>query len=194
MSGRLYSSHLYFLTDGRYPWWQLPTVRVDIEGSPPALERASTLFRWEDHSMPEGSGQPWLYLRRYPSKGYYVALSELDLLTELREHKIGFLVLTGDDAGFSSLSLLPYFKEHPAFREVQAFVSNGSNQVHIFRVDADRLGIIQPPARVSRATADALQQELGAEEAGRLLAGLSPEGYQLTGSSGTGRVDAGARE
>ncbi|MDZ4278677.1 MAG: glycosyltransferase family 39 protein, partial [Dehalococcoidia bacterium] len=43
MSGRLYYSQLYTLTDGRYPWWQLPTVRVDFEGA--RLRRGPELVR-----------------------------------------------------------------------------------------------------------------------------------------------------
>lgn len=190
MSGRLYFSHLYLLTEGRYPWWQLPTVRVEVGGDPTELARASTMFRWEDHRLPEGPGEPWLYLRRYPAKGYYIALSERDLLAELKEHGIQYLVLTGDDAGFSSLSLLPYFESHPAFRKVQSFATNASNQVHIFRVNADRLGSTAPPARVSRATAEALRDRLGGEQAEALLEGLSPSGYVLTGSHGTGAAEA----
>ena len=190
MSGRLYYSHLYTLTEGRYPWWQLPTVRVDFQGSPPAPVRATTLFRWEDHLMPTGTAEPWVYLRRYPYKGYYVALSEQDLLASLDKHDIGYLVLTGDDAGFSSLSLLPYFEEHPGFQKVTAFVGNDANQVHIFRVLPSRLEPTAPPARVSQATADALQNQLGTQPAEALLSGLSPGGYLITDEYGVGSLSA----
>ena len=142
------------------------------------------MFRWEDHLMPGGPGDPWLYLRRYPDKGYYVALSERDLLAGLKEHDIAYLVLTGDDAGFSSLSLLPYFEEHPVFRRVAAFVYDATNQVHIFRVESSRLRPVAPPARVSEATAEALRAQLGVTEAKTLLDGLSPQGYVLTSSYG----------
>ena len=184
MSGRLYYSQLYVLTEGRYPWWQLPTVRVEFNDSPPALVRVTTMFRWEDYMMAEGPGEPWLYLRRYPIKGYYVALSERDLLADLREHEIGYLVVTGDDAGFSSLSLLPYFEEHPAFRKVTSFVEDARNQVHIFQVLASNLEATFPPARVSGETADALQAQLGEAGARSILSGLSPGGYLLTDSYG----------
>lgn len=189
MSGRLYYSHLYVLTDGRYPWWQLPTIRVAFEGDPPSPARASTLFRWEDHRMPEGPGEPWLYLRRYPFKGYYVALSERDLLADVEERGIGYLVLTGDDAGFSSLSLLPYFEEHPAFRRVASFVHDDANQAHVFQVSPSLLEPIAAPARVSEGTAEALRARFGASEAEALLEGLSPGGYVLTGEWGTGAAD-----
>jgi hypothetical protein len=186
MSGRLYYSQLYALTGARNPWWQLPTVRVDLDGTPPALERASTLFRWEDNELPSGEGAPWLYLRRYPEKGYYIALSERDLIASLREHRIGYLVLTGDDAGFSSLSLLPYFQDHPAFREIESFVGDDANQVHVFEVTPAALELTSPPLRVSRETADALERRLGAKAAHDFLVSLSPGGYLVTPSKPEG--------
>ncbi len=183
MSGRLYSTHLYSLTGAQYPWWQLPTVRVDIEdGAPglneaPSLTRAGTLFRWEDHSMPSGEAEPWLYLRRHPIDGYYVALSEQDLMAGLREREIEYVVLTGEDDGFSSLSLLPYFQTHPYFKSVTSFVADDTNQVHIFQVVGSFDEPTDAPALVNGATVDALEDTLGAERAQELLVGLSPGGY-----------------
>ena len=184
MSGRLYYSQLYVLTEGRYPWWQLPTVRVEFDDHPPAPARATTMFRWEDHLMAEGPGTPWLYLRRYPVKGYYVALSQRDLLANMKEQNIGYLLVTGDDAGFSSLSLLPFYEDHPAFRKVTSFVSDARNQVHVFQVLGSRLEPVSQPALVSRETAEALRAQLGDADAQALLTGLSPEGYVLTDSYG----------
>ncbi|MCI0889682.1 MAG: glycosyltransferase family 39 protein [Chloroflexi bacterium] len=177
MSGRLYSTHLYSLTGAQYPMWQLPTVRVDIGNGTPGLTRAGTLFRWEDHSMPSGQAEPWLYLRRHPVNGYYVALSEQDLMAGLREHEIEYLVLTGDDAGFSSLSLLPYFETHPYFKNVTSFVADETNQTHIFQVVGTFDEPTAAPALVNDATVAALEEKLGAERAQALLRGLSPGGY-----------------
>ncbi|MEX0786372.1 MAG: glycosyltransferase family 39 protein, partial [Dehalococcoidia bacterium] len=177
MSGRLYSTHMYSLTDGRFPWWQLPTVRVDFEGQPTSAVRASTLFRWEDHQMPDGPAEPWLYLRRYPVKGYYIGLSEQDLVHDLKEHEIGYVVLTGNDAGFSSLSLLSYFEDHPYFAKVKSFVVDDQNQVHIFRVLPALDAPISAPAVVDVSTTAALREELGQRRAHELLDGLSPGGY-----------------
>lgn len=184
MSGRLYYSHLYTLTSGRYPWWQLPTVRVEFAGDPPTLQVASTLFRWGDHRIDEETGGPWLYLRRYPVKGYYLALSEGELLDQLRRHRIGYLLLTGDDAGFSSLSLLPYFRSHPAFEEVVRVVADGDDQAHLFRIDPSRLQPLTPPARVSNATVASLRERFGPRETEVLLSGLSPKGYVTTAEYG----------
>ena len=175
MSGRLYSTHLYAMTGAAYPLWQLPTVRVDVEDD--GLSRANTLSRWENHIMPSGIAEPWLYLRRYPAKGYYVALSERDLIAGLSEHNIEYLILTGDDAGFSSLSLLPYFENHPYFTPVQSFVADETNQAHIFQVVGSFNEPTNPPALVNGTTVEALEDRLGSERAKELLEGLSPGGY-----------------
>ena len=177
MSGRLYSTHLYSLTGAQYPMWQLPTVRVEIGNGTPGLTRAGTLFRWEDHVLPSGQAEPWLYLRRHPINGYYVALSEQDLIAGLREHEIEYLVLTGDDDGFSSLSLLPYFENHPYFQNVASFVADDINQTHIFRVVGTFDRPTDAPTLVNDATVAALEDKLGAERAQALLVGLSPGGY-----------------
>ena len=177
MSGRLYSTHLYAMTGAAYPLWQLPTLRVDIDESALGLSRAGTLSRWEDHLLPSGVAEPWLYLRRYPRQGYYVALSERDLMAGLSEHEIGYLILTGDDAGLSSLSLLPYFENHPYFTKVRSFIADDTNQVHIFQVAGSFDEPTNPPALVNGTTVEALEDKLGPERARELLRGLSPGGY-----------------
>jgi 4-amino-4-deoxy-L-arabinose transferase-like glycosyltransferase len=181
MSSRLYYSHVYTLANGSFPVWQLPTVRVAFEGNDHEPARASTLFRWEDHRMPAGTPEPWLYLQRYPLKGYYVGLSERDLLSDIATHQIEYLVITGDDAGFSSLSLLAYFENHPAFTSVASFVANDTNQAHIFHVSDSMLVPIAQPAQVSESTARALKAAYGASEAEAILSGLSSEGYVISG-------------
>jgi 4-amino-4-deoxy-L-arabinose transferase-like glycosyltransferase len=184
MSSRLYYSHLYALTGAEYPWWQLPTVRVDFGGEPVAPVRASTLFRWEDHQMPAGQADPWLFLRRYPVKHYYVALSERDLIASIAENEVEYVILTGDDAGFSSLSLLAYFDGHPSFRRVATFAPDERNQAHIFQVDHDRLVVTGRPALVSEPTVQALRRRLGSDQAEAMLEALSPAGYTITPSYG----------
>ena len=194
MSGRLYSTHLYTLTDGRYPWRQLPTVRVDFEGSPLSAVRASTLFRREDHQIPQGAAEPWLYVRREAERGYYVALSEIDLMTELAENRIRYLILTGDDDGFSSLSLLPYFEKHPYFQKATSFAYDARNQVHIFEVLPGFEEPVAPPALVNGATDEALRAKLGDEKAQELLDGLSPGGYAISAAYAAVRPPAAAAE
>jgi 4-amino-4-deoxy-L-arabinose transferase-like glycosyltransferase len=157
MSSRLYYSQLYVLDGARHPIYQLPTVRVEPRpGESPYLKRVATMFRWEDHRL--GEPQPderWLYVRRYPLKGYFVALSERDLLRDLRERKIDYLVLTGQDAAYSSLTYLDYFRENPAFTLVHKDEREGANAVYVFRVDRSRLAPLPYRAAVSPGTLNA---------------------------------------
>ena len=105
--------------------------------------------------------------------------------------KIGSQNDGDDDAGISSLALLPYFEDQPAFRKVAAFVSDESNQVHIFEIRLADLDSTAPPARINRETADALTDELGAKPAHDLMVGLSPGGYVITGSYGSEALSLG---
>lgn len=183
MSARLYGTRLYALTNGAYPMYELPAVRVELAGEPPAAVRAASLVPSE--GMATGGAAPWLYLRRDAQRGSYIGLSERDLLAAIAAHEIGYLVLTGDDGTLSSLSLLPYFQDHPAFTPVRSLVADERNQVHVFAVDAGALASTSPPARVSQPTSQALQQAFGAERAHELLIGLSPAGYVVTETFGT---------
>ena len=163
MSSRLYYSHLYVLDEAVHPVYQLPTVRVDVRaGETPLLAPASTLFRWEDDRLDEAASDGnCLYVRRYPTKGYYIALSEDTLLRDLRERAIDFLVLTGEDAGFSSLTYLDYFETNPAFSAVYADVKDERNAVFIYRVDREELTPIAYQAVVSEYTLDSLVAATG---------------------------------
>jgi hypothetical protein len=165
MSSRLYYSQLYVLDGAAHPIDQLPTVRVEPRpGERPFLEPVATMFRWEDHRLqPAVLGEPWLYVRRYPEKGYYVALSERDLLRDLRERETGYLVLTGEDAGYSSFTYLDYFLKNPAFELIHAD-QRPTSGAYVFRVRRDRLGPRPYRAVVSHDTLRALSQETGLPE------------------------------
>jgi hypothetical protein len=142
MSSHLFHSHLYFLTRGRYPIYQLPTVRVRIDlAAARPLERVGTLFRFEDHLLgPPPSEDRWLYMEWVPVHNYWVALSETDLLDDLRERDVQYLVLTGDDRVYSSLVYREYFAEHPAFAlEHSESSPTGAVQLLVFRVDQSKL-------------------------------------------------------
>jgi hypothetical protein len=140
MSSRLYFSHLYVLDQAAHPIYQLPTVRVEPEGGATLrLRPMTTLFRWEDHRLADRDQVDWIYLHRYPGKGYYIGLSEQDLLGDLRERSVGFLMLTGEDAGFSSFAYIDYFLGNPAFELVHVDLRDDRNGVYIFRVHPDRI-------------------------------------------------------
>ena len=142
MSSHLFHSHLYFLTGARYPIYQLPTVEVRINpGASQPLHPVATLFRFEDDRLePPQDEERWLYLEWVPVHGYWVALSEIDLLNDLRERNIQYLVITGDDRVYSSLIYLDYFLRNPAFTQVHSERSpTGSIQLLVFKVDQSKL-------------------------------------------------------
>jgi 4-amino-4-deoxy-L-arabinose transferase-like glycosyltransferase len=160
MSTRLYYSQVYFLTGGRYPIDQLPTVEVRITPDGPSLLAArSTLFRWE--VLPARDRSAWLYLSYYSVKGYYVGLAEEDLLTGLRERGIQYLVVNASDAAFSSLAYLDYFDSNPAFTRVYEHGYTPIDSTVIYRVDLDRLSLTSIPLRVTRAAYSDLVRRVG---------------------------------
>jgi hypothetical protein len=163
MSSRLYYSHLYVLDGAEHPIYQLPTVRVDVHGGEaPLLAPASTLFRWEDDRLDAAADDGnWLYVRRYPAKGYYIALSEDTLLRDIHERGIDVLVLTGEDAGFSSLAYADYFDANPAFSLIHADVRDERNAVSIYRVDRERLAPLAYGASVSEYTLESIAAATG---------------------------------
>jgi 4-amino-4-deoxy-L-arabinose transferase-like glycosyltransferase len=183
MSSRLYFSQLYVLGNGRHPVYQLPTVRVEpVSDGPSFLRPVSTLFRWEDHRLkPAIADEPWLYLRRYPEKGYYVALSERDLLEDLAHRDVSYLVLTGEDAGFSSLSYLDYFLTHPAFQLVYVQEHSSQDAAVVFYVDKAQLGPNPYRAVVDPTTLAGLQAERPEEPRASLERAIDADGITLRG-------------
>jgi len=190
MSSRLYHSHLYVLTEGRYSIRQLPTVRIAIDPSrDQPLRRTSTLFRWENHRLgPDRDYERWLYLRRYPIKHYHIALSEIDLLKDLRRLQVDYLVLSGEDAGFSTFSYLDYFIENPAFTLLHREAADSLNAVYIFRVHRRLLEYQDRPLTISGTTLSALVQRFEGADGGvppeQALRAIAPHGIRVTPDDG----------
>jgi 4-amino-4-deoxy-L-arabinose transferase-like glycosyltransferase len=185
MSSRLYYSHLYFLTGAAYPIHQLPTVEVDLHvsaGTTTPLTRASTLFRWESHVMPaDVQGEPWLYLTRYPQKGYFIGLAENDLLGDLRDRQIDYVVISTLDAGFSSSSFNRYFEDNPAFRLVHVITATPQDEARIYRVDLSQLRPQNKPAQITASAYEYVIHRLaGEEKAAEYLERVNPAGFRLT--------------
>jgi hypothetical protein len=184
-SSRLYFSQLYFLTGGAYPIHQLPTVEVDLHTAPGAAEpltRRSALFRWGDFDLPEESPDDrWLYLTRYPQKGYFVALAEGDLLAHLRERQTEYVVISTVDAGFSSPSFNRYFEGNPAFELVKVISATPEDEARIYRVD---LAQLRPQDRSAQITASAYEYVIhrltSPEQAAEYLERINPAGFRLT--------------
>ncbi|HEY7269107.1 MAG TPA: hypothetical protein VH951_04710, partial [Dehalococcoidia bacterium] len=178
MSTRLYYSHLYFLTGGSYPIHQLPTTLVSLHsGSPSPLRARSTLFRWEP--LPPIERSHWLYLGLFQGKGYYVGLSEEDLIAGIEANDIHYLVFNSSDAVFSSLAYLGYFDANPAFHRIYEREYTAADRTIIYEVDPGALDHVDAPLRVTEpAYAGALPRFTG--DMSRLnaaLDSLNPAGF-----------------
>jgi 4-amino-4-deoxy-L-arabinose transferase-like glycosyltransferase len=184
LSSRLYYSHIHFLTGGQFQIHQLPTVeaRLGLRGEEAQpITRLSTLFRWEDHLLPpDRASGTWIYLTRYPFKGYFIALAEEDLLGAIHSRAIDWVLLASSDAGFSPRALALYFDDNPAFALAYQLEAGPRDEVRIYRVNRELLGPWPIPALVSPAVNDFLVGAIGGEaEAHNYLQRLNPAGFVL---------------
>lgn len=184
VSTRLYYSHVYFETGGAYAVHQLPTVLTTVHpAAAEPLRREAALFRWESHLLrPSPAGDRWLYLTYYEAKGYYIGLTEADLLAMLVERGAGYVVLSHTDAGFSSPSLVAYFGGSPAFERVYERSLGERHGVIIYRVQPERLELRDEPLRLTRAAHARLLARFGGDEAAlaAMLARANAAGYVVT--------------
>ena len=171
MTSRLYSTSIFSLAGGRYPVVQAPTLRVQFDGA--NLRPMSTQFRWEDDQLRRYGRGSWLYLRRYPMKGYLIGLTQDDLLADLRRRDVRYLVVTGEDAGFSSLTYLDYYLSAPGLELVHVESAGPADAAYIFSVDTVRLASRPFPLTLSPLTAAALRGDLG-DQYGEAMRGLAP--------------------
>lgn len=163
LSSRLYFSSLYVGTEGRFSIRQMPTVRVDVDGTRTGLlTPKSNLFRWGDETFrPGGADDRWLYLKQFPVKNYWVGLSQRELLGYIAAHDIDYVVLTGEDAAFSSLSYAGYFSGHPAFKLRYTEAYSPSDQLFVFDVDRSKLDLRPYSTAIAPTSAAALERETG---------------------------------
>ncbi|MEX2245469.1 MAG: glycosyltransferase family 39 protein [Dehalococcoidia bacterium] len=161
LTSRLYFSSLYVDTGGRFEVRQLPTVRVDVDpGGERLLTPASNLFRWGDTDVrPAAPDEPWISLRQFPGKGYWVALSQQELLDYAADHDVDYVVITGEDAAFSSLPDATFLLAHPAFTLLNHEAVSPSDQLFVFAVDSTRLQPIPYPLVMARTDLAALERE-----------------------------------
>ncbi len=178
MSTRLYFSQVYFLTGGAFPIHQLPTVLVE-PGSGRALKVRTTLFRWE--VLPGRERDSWLYLTRYGAKGYYIGLAQADLIADIRERGIEYLILNVADAGFSSPAFAAYFDANPAFTRVYEQTFSPTDQTVIYRVDRGLLAPSAAPLRVTSVAYRGLLGRLSGDAAAveTFLRSLNPAGFEV---------------
>ncbi len=163
LTSRLYFSSLYVNTGGRFEIRQLPTVRVDVDtrGGTLLVPR-SNLFRWGDLDLRGGQpGDQWLYLKQFPGKGYWVGLSQQELLAYTGAHDVDYIVLTGDDVAFSSIAYASYFSGHPAFKLVHTEQYSRSDQVFVYSVDRSRLQPVAHSAVITPSNMAELRRQTG---------------------------------
>ena len=169
LTSRLYFSSLYVRTGGRFEVRQLPTERVEIDpASEFVLQPRSVLFRWGDDDPPPSAaaGDRWLSLRRFPGKGYWVGLREQELLRYIDEHQSDYLVLTGEDVAFSSLSYAGALTASPAFRLVYWRRASAGDQFFVYAIDRTRLAPLGAPLAISPRDLASLEREAGVDAAG----------------------------
>jgi hypothetical protein len=163
LTSRLYFSSLHVNTDARFRIFQMPTVRVDVDpAANQLLAPRSNLFRWGEHDVrPYSEGDAWMYLRQYPGKDYWIAMSQGELMEYIAARQIDYVAVTGDDATFSPLAFASYFSAHPAFKLMYHDERSYADQFFVYRVDRSRLAVIDYPVTTSVASLDALQRETG---------------------------------
>jgi hypothetical protein len=148
---------------GRFYIHQMPTVRVDIDPERDGmLVPASNLFRWgESDVRPYRRGDDWLYLRQYPGKGYWIGMSQQELMEYIGSREIDYVTLTGDDGTFSSLAYASYFSAHPAFTLMYHERESHTDQFFVYGVDRTKLGTIDYAMTTSPGSYEALQRITG---------------------------------
>lgn len=167
ITSRLYFSSLYTETGARFEIRQLPTVRVDIDPRrDPMLDPRSNLFRWGDGALrPAQPGDTWLSLEQFPGKDYWVGLRQQELLEFIDAHDSDYLVLTGDDAAFSSLAYASVLTAHPAFQLTHWDRASAGDQLFVYAIDRGQLSAAPAPMAISPRDLQALSLQTGLDRA-----------------------------
>lgn len=178
LASRLYSAQLYVDTSGTRAIRQLPTLGVTIDDDG-AVRPFGTMFRYEDAGTDFGTQRTWIGLRPHALGAYNVALAEEDLLASIRDSGARYVLLIGDDGGFSSLSYRPYFDAHAAFTLLRADDA-GDIRAYLYAIDAARLDAVSPPLMLTTADLAPLLAHPRAGDASFWRA-LAPHGVLLEG-------------
>lgn len=162
MTSRQYFSSLHVETEGRFEIRQLPTVRVAFDPSSDELVQArDNLFRWEDSELRETQpSDTWLHLQQFPNKGYWVGLSEQELLAFIDANDIQYIALTGDDIAFSSSAYAWYFTANPAFEMLGTVKGTGGDRMFAYSVGRASLAPIPHSTSIHPRSATELQSLL----------------------------------
>ncbi len=187
LSTRQYYAQLFVDTDGALTIRQLPTLGVTVRSSSGVVRPFGTLFRYEDASTDLTAPRTWMYFRKYEDRPYAIALSEDDLLASIRLHNAHYVLLTGEDAGFSTLAYRDYFDRNPAFTKVRAAADGDAA---LYAVDSSVLAPAQPPLRMTTDDLVYLIKQAGtAAAAPDYWRTIAPNGVRLDGTQSLESAD-----
>jgi 4-amino-4-deoxy-L-arabinose transferase-like glycosyltransferase len=190
ISSRLYYSQLYVDHDARLTVRQLPTLGVQFAPGDENVQAFGSLLRYDDPSVDVHAPRHWIYLREHAERDYAIGLAEEDLLGSIGESHAGYILLSGDDAGFSALSYLPYFQSNPAFRLVGS-TGAGAVRSYLFAIDRDHLQLAAGPLFLELRDIAYIDASVGdgTPGDGAFWQRIAPDGIVLNGGA---RIDADA--
>lgn len=190
ISSRLYYSQLYVDHDGRLTVRQLPTLGVRFAAGDSTARPFGALLRYDDAAVDVHAPRHWIYLREHAERDYAIGLAEEDLLSSIEESHAGYILLSGDDAGFSALSYLPYFESNPAFRLVGS-TGEGAVRSYLFAIDRDHLRLADGPLFLDLRDIAYIDASVGDGTPGdpAFWQRIAPDGIVLNGGA---RIDANA--
>jgi 4-amino-4-deoxy-L-arabinose transferase-like glycosyltransferase len=168
LSGYQFKTAVHFFTEGKFPFYDLPTLCAKSKWEAlcteplPGLDRRTVLFLWPD------SGADVYSLAQYD----LLAFTEEELLAAIRKNAIRYVLVT-ERNGFETL----YFEHSPAFRLAANFggastmfkiyevvkIEPGPFQLHIAKSVPQYLGTLRQeiPAKYQMIREEFLHKKLG---------------------------------
>jgi 4-amino-4-deoxy-L-arabinose transferase-like glycosyltransferase len=131
LASRLYHSQLYVDQGGRLRIVQLPTLGITIsaDGQPQPF---GTMFRYGDADTDFDHGRSWLWLGPYAGRPYYVGLAREDVQQAFSQYGPNYVLIIGDDAGFSSAVVERYMESQPGLQLIHER-RDGGVQAFLFK-------------------------------------------------------------
>jgi hypothetical protein len=108
-------------------------------------------------------------------------MAEEDLLADLLERRVQYLILNTADLGFSSPAFVSYFYTHPAFSRVYGETYTIDDRTVIYKVEAGHLGESAAPLQVTFAAYEGLMSRAKGDESlvTRALSRLNASGADV---------------
>jgi len=191
LASRLFHSQLYVDHGGRLRIEQLPTLalRIDDTGAPHPL---GSMFRYDDADLDLDDGRSWIWLGVARNRAYYAGLAYEDLLGELESSGAGYLLITGEDGGFSSAQLAHFASRAPRLRLLRER-EDGHVRAYLFAIST---GGSAPPLDGTIISGDDLARiavdHAGASIRPEFWEELAPHGAWLDGTEHLDSTDLAA--